>query len=101
MPLPKQLRLTSNGKTINTREPLPLHGQPRILAVKTNSTHELTSSKLPTLVNERQTQHSQATNQLTVWPQLLRLLALSFAPSLSQVIDRCSSDKLGRVRVND
>ena len=53
--------------------------------------------KLPTLVNERQTQESQATNQLTVWPQLLLLLALSFAPSLLQVID----DKLGRFGVND
>ena len=44
-PLPKQLGLISNGKTINTREPLPLNGQPRIRAVKTNSMHKLTSSK--------------------------------------------------------
>ena len=48
-PLHKQLWLISNSKTINTHEPLPLNGQPRIRAVKTNSMHELTSSKLPTL----------------------------------------------------
>ena len=45
MPLPKQLGLISNSKTINTCEPLPLNGQPPIRAVKTNSMHELTSSK--------------------------------------------------------
>ena len=45
MPLLKQLRLISNGKTINTHELLPLNGQPQIQAVKTNSMHELTSSK--------------------------------------------------------
>ena len=45
MPLLKQVRHISNSKTINTREPLPLNSQPRILAVKTNSMHELTSSE--------------------------------------------------------
>ena len=45
MPLPKQLRLITNGKTINTPEPLRFHSEPQNQAVKTNSVHELTWSK--------------------------------------------------------
>ena len=107
----KELRPINNGKANNTRDPLHFNnGKHQYKYI-----HGLTSWILSAARTDVRLYFSQRTNdkhnnvnvQLTVWPELLLLLSVSFARSFHIVSHRSISFvrefqlKLGGHRVND